>query len=81
MNKLSTEQKAHLTDSLKSYLDKELAIELGDFDAEFLCDHIIEHFAPFFYNQGLSDAQVVLSQKVDFIAEAIDEIALPLPNV
>lgn len=71
---LSNEQKHLLKNKLSQYLSNELDVELGDFDADFLCDFIIEKFGPYLYNQGLKDAQAVLLNKLDYITEAIDEI-------
>ena len=40
-------------------------------DAVFLTDFITERLGPLFYNQGLYDAQAILSKKADGIGEAI----------
>ncbi|WP_448211415.1 DUF2164 family protein [Colwellia sp. MEBiC06753] len=53
MQSMTKEQKQRLTTLLTDYLADELTIELGEFDAEFLTDFIIEKFGPHFYNQGL----------------------------
>lgn len=73
---LTTEQKALIKSKLTDYLLDELDVELGDFDADFLTDFVIEKFGPYFYNQGLKDAQTALMSKLDYITEAIDEIEL-----
>lgn len=57
--------------TLSTYLKDELDLEVKGFDAVFLLDFIIERLGPLFYNQGLYDAQAVLSKKADEIGEAI----------
>lgn len=77
MQSLSTQQKTELTEKLTQYLNDELAVDIGGFDAEFLCDFVIEQFSPHFYNQGIADAQVKMQQQVDLITDALDELILP----
>ena len=57
--------------SLSKYLKDELDLEVSGFDAVFLLDFITERLGPHFYNQGLYDAQAILSKKADEIGEAI----------
>jgi len=77
MTPLTKEQKSFLTHKLVDYLDEQLSIEIGEFDAEFLSDFIAEQFGPHFYNQGLKDAQAVLMKQMDNITYAIDEVLIP----
>ncbi|REL28803.1 DUF2164 domain-containing protein [Thalassotalea euphylliae] len=77
MQTLSKAQKEHLTEQLSTYLLDELSIDIGGFDAEFLCDFVIEQFAPHFYNQGLAAAQLKMQQQVDLISDAVDELIMP----
>ena len=56
---------------LSKYLKDELDLEVKGFDAIFLTDFITERLGPLFYNQGLYDAQAILSKKTDEIGEAI----------
>ena len=64
-------QKDSLVQKLQRYMDDELEVELGQFDAEFLLDFISREMGNVYYNQGLYDAQAVLSDKLDSIAEHI----------
>lgn len=73
----SSEQKAQLIQSLQGYFQRELDVELGQFDADFLIDFIGENFGSYFYNQGLYDAQQLLSSKIEQINEAIYELEQP----
>ena len=67
----SRAQKDSLVQKLQRYMDAELEVELGQFDAEFLLDFISKEMGNVYYNQGLYDAQAVLSDKLDSIAEHI----------
>ena len=73
----SSTQKDALVLKLQAYLDKELDVELGQFDAEFLLDFISKEMGSLYYNQGLYDAQAVLSERLDSIADAILELEKP----
>lgn len=75
---LSEERKLQLTDKLKRYCDRELDLELGQFDAEFLLDFIAREMGAHFYNQGLYDAQAFMQSKVDMLLEGIYEIEKPV---
>lgn len=52
-------------------------MELEGFDAVFLLDFILERVGPHVYNQGLRDAQRLLTAKFEQIGEAIYEIEKP----
>lgn len=74
----SEQNKAILIKKLCEYIDQELDITLGQFDAEFLFDFIHKEFAAPFYNQGLADAQTVLHEKLDAISDSIIELEKPI---
>jgi len=73
----SKEEKMILVKKIQGYLQKELDLEIGLFDAEFLLDYFSENLGFYFYNRGLYDAQVVLENSLDNITEAISEIEKP----
>ena len=68
---LPKEARDAATQLLSRYLKDELELEVKGFDAVFLTDFITERLGPLFYNQGLYDAQAILSKKADEIGEAI----------
>ncbi|QSX36303.1 DUF2164 domain-containing protein [Shewanella sedimentimangrovi] len=72
------EQKARLVAKLQSYLDRELEVELGQFDAEFMLDFLGREFGAYFYNQGLQDAQAMMLSRLETVSEAIWELEQPL---
>jgi len=73
----SREEKAIVVQKIQLYFDRELDQEIGQFDAEFLLDFFARQVGVYFYNQGLHDAQAILSSKLENIADAIYEIEKP----
>ena len=73
-NTLSTNEKARLVEKVQHYLLTELDCDAGQFDTEFLLDFLTKELKGYYYNQGLYDAQAILSNKIDHINEAISEL-------
>lgn len=71
-------EKALLIDKLQRYFDSELEQELGQFDADFLLDFFTKELGAVYYNRGLYDAQALMAEKIELIAEQIVELELPL---
>ena len=76
--KFTDVQTEKIIGTLQGYFQSELDYELGQFDAGFLLDFLAEKLGPHFYNQGLYDAQAVLSAKLEEMENAIIEIEKPL---
>ena len=75
---LSKEVQEEIQDKLKAHLESELDVSLGQFEAADLLDFIAKNLGPYFYNQGLADAQAVLAAKLDEVENAILEIEKPV---
>ena len=75
----SKEEKTLIVERLQGYFRDELDQELGDFDAGFLLGFISEELGPFFYNQGLYDAQAVFQKSMDSIVDSIYQVEKPTP--
>lgn len=75
--KFSKEEKAIITRKIQLYFIEELRQEIGQFDAEFLLDFFAKEIGSFFYNRGLYDAQAILANKLDDIADAIYQLEQP----
>ena len=73
----SKEEKSILVEKLKTYFDKELGQEIGQFDCEFLLDFISSEIGAYYYNRGLSDAQSIVAGKMEDIGDAFYEIEKP----
>ncbi|WP_420470005.1 DUF2164 domain-containing protein [Brevundimonas sp. FT23042] len=69
--KFSREEIVAITAKLRPYFREELDVELRDLPAEMLIDFLAREIGPFFYNRALYDAQAVLKQKADDLAEAV----------
>ncbi len=77
MIEFSEAEKEILVQNIRSYFDKSLDVELGQFDAEFVLQFFAEEVGPYFYNRGLSDAQAVLASRMDLIQDGIYELEKP----
>lgn len=71
------DEKEVLTRSIQRYFNQELNHQIGQFDAEFLLDFFTEEVGAFYYNRGLMDAQIVIQDRVERIADAIFELEKP----
>ena len=69
--KLSSENKALLVPKLIDYLAKELDVEAGQFDAEFLLDFLVKEIGALLYNRGLADAHAALGNHIEAFSEVI----------
>ncbi|GAB7127417.1 DUF2164 domain-containing protein [Silvimonas sp. JCM 19000] len=74
----SAEQSRVLKHKLRRYLETELDIELGDFDAEFLLEFISKTFGAHYYNQGVVDAMAVLEDKMDVLRDGLLMLEKPV---
>ncbi|MDU0353882.1 DUF2164 domain-containing protein [Paraglaciecola aquimarina] len=72
----SAQQKQMLVTKLQGYMSSELEVELAQFDAEFLLDFISKEMGSVYYNQGLYDAQTVLSDRMDSLTDAIYQLEI-----
>ena len=73
--------KEQLIQQIRDYMQNELEIELGGFEAEFFLDHLMATLGPHFYNQAIRDVQVHLSGHLDTLNDRIDELQQPLPPI
>jgi uncharacterized protein (DUF2164 family) len=74
----SKAEKDTIVEKIQDYLNDELDVEIGQFDAEFLLDFFSKEVGAYYYNQGLQDARVVINKKLEDIDEAIYEIEKPV---
>ncbi len=69
--KFTTEEKETLIPKIKMYLQEELNVEIGNFDAEFLLDFFTEEVDPYFYNRGIKDSLDMLDTRMEEVKESI----------
>lgn len=74
------EEKRELVRRLQSYFELELDQELGQFETEFLLDFISETMGPFYYNQGIYDAQALLQEQLEQVGDAIFQLEKTPPT-
>lgn len=78
---ISKDDRAWLVSRVQSYFSQELDQDIGNMDAEFLIDFFAETLGPFFYNNGLQDAQILLARKLDDISDELSAMErLPGPR-
>jgi len=80
MNKIdfTKEQKMHIVHKIKHYFHTELGEEIGQFDAEFLLEFFAKEIGPYFYNQGLQDAQGAMESQMDALKEVLYSMEEPV---
>lgn len=63
---------------VKAYFNDELDQSIGGFEAEFLLDFFSKEMGPYFYNQGLRDAQALFMEKNEELGYLIQELEKPI---
>lgn len=63
--KLTTQQAAELTHSLKRFFAAEFDQELTDLKARLVLNYVAAEIAPLAYNQGVKDAETYFRQAVE----------------
>ena len=76
--KFSKDEKERIVQLVKAYFTSELDQDSGGFEAEFLIDFFAEKIGPRFYNQGLSDAHLLFTEKTEEWGYLIQEMEKPV---
>jgi len=76
--KFTAQEKEQIILKIQKYFSQELDQDLGQFDADFLLDFFSNEVGAYFYNRGLSDAQQIISERVEHLSEAIYELEQPV---
>lgn len=71
---LTREQTELLVSKIKDYFEQELDQDIGGFEAEFLIQFLAREVGPYFYNKGLTDAQVLLNEKIEDLGYLLEEM-------
>jgi uncharacterized protein (DUF2164 family) len=69
--KFEKEERAAIVAKIQRYFVDELDSEIGSIPAELLLNFFTEAIGPFYYNQGLMDAQAAMARMVDNINDEI----------
>ena len=68
---LTREEQQDAASRLRTYLRDEMDVEVGQLPAEMLVEFIERDIGRLFYNRGLRDAETVVRQKVEDVADAL----------
>ena len=63
--KLSKEKRAEMIISIKNYFENEREEDLGDLASGMILDFFMEELADEFYNQGVWDSHVYMTDRVE----------------
>ena len=69
----SNDEKEFIVSKLKKYFERELDQEITQFEAEFLIDFFSKEVGGYYYNKGLSDAQDLISLKLDDVIYELEK--------
>lgn len=69
--KFEKEERAAIVGKIQRYFVDELESEIGVIPAEQLLNFFTETIGPFYYNQGLGDAQAVFTRALDAVGDEI----------
>jgi uncharacterized protein (DUF2164 family) len=67
----SKETRAEIVGRIQRYFNEEMDQEIGAIPAELLLGFFAETVGPYFYNQGLADAQAVFAKSLDEVNDRI----------
>ncbi len=71
---LKPDVRDELVSAIQRYLDEELDVQLGGFDAQFLLEFLEQRLACHYYNQGLADALQAFENKMSEIGDLVYEL-------
>lgn len=69
--KFEKEERAAIVGKIQRYFVEEMESEIGVIPSEQLLNFFTETIGPFYYNQGLNDAQAVFAKAVDIVGDEI----------
>jgi uncharacterized protein (DUF2164 family) len=75
--KFSANDKERIVAKIKTYFSAELDQDIGGFEAEFLMEFFAKEIGSYFYNQGLSDAAAMFTERAEETNYLIHELEKP----
>jgi uncharacterized protein (DUF2164 family) len=70
----SKDEKAALVLRIQHFFDEELDQSIGFLKAEFVLDYFAKEVGAAYYKQGLEDAQIALSRRIDDFSEDVYQL-------
>jgi uncharacterized protein (DUF2164 family) len=71
-------ERDEIVDRIQRFMLNEHDLKLGGLEAEMVLDFFAEKIGPFYYNQGLNDAQAMFAKSIDDINERIYDLEQPV---
>ncbi len=68
---ISKEEKEAIIQKTKVYMQSELEVEIGGFEAEFLLEFFQKELGPFIYNQALSDMRSQIEYHHELLKDTV----------
>ena len=62
---LTKEQKESAIARIKEYILENFDVEVGNLQSEIFLDYIIKHIGVYYYNKGITDSMVFMTDKID----------------
>lgn len=78
--KISRDRKEKLIESVQAYFEKAHGERLGSIAAELLLDHIVAEAGPVIYNQAISDARAMLTDRFAALEDELYALEVTDPN-
>lgn len=78
IKKFTREETEQIVGKIKLYFSNELDQEIGAFDAEFLIDFFSKEIGAHYYNQGLTEAMNLFTDRAEELTYLIQELEKPL---
>jgi uncharacterized protein (DUF2164 family) len=72
------QERDEIVDRIQRFMLAEHDLKLGGLEAEMVLDFFAEKIGPFYYNQGLNDAQAMFVKSIDDINERIYDLEQPV---
>ncbi|WP_410511502.1 DUF2164 domain-containing protein [Paenibacillus sp. BR2-3] len=76
--KLPKEEKDEIIDNVRTYFENERSEIIGDLAAEQLIDFMIKELGPYIYNKAITDARVMLNERINQIEDELYALEKPV---
>jgi uncharacterized protein (DUF2164 family) len=78
--KLPKEEKAEIIKNIQNYFEEERSETIGDLSAEQFIDFMIKELGPYIYNKAITDARVLINEKINQIEDELYSLEKPIKN-
>ena len=76
--KLPKEEKDEIIHNVRTYFEYERSETIGDLAAEQLIDFMIKELGPYIYNKAITDARVMLNERINQIEDELYALEKPV---